>query len=81
MDHLEHCPACREHVHEPTATSDALLDLVPGSEPPVGFEDRVIDRLGFHRSVHSGARLTGGSSPQGAPAQPLSRAANQAALY
>lgn len=47
MDHLEHCPACREYVHELTATSDALLDLVPGSEPPVGFEDRVIDRLGL----------------------------------
>ncbi|MFC0597267.1 zf-HC2 domain-containing protein [Streptomyces palmae] len=47
MDHLEHCPACREHVHELTATSDALLGLVPGSEPPVGFEDRVLDRLGL----------------------------------
>ncbi|MEV6164122.1 hypothetical protein AB0L71_19720 [Streptomyces sp. NPDC052052] len=47
MDHLEHCPACREHLHELTATSDALLDLVPGSEPPAGFEDRVIDRLGI----------------------------------
>lgn len=47
MDHLELCPACREYVHELTATSDALLDLVPGSEPPVGFEDRVIDRLGL----------------------------------
>jgi hypothetical protein len=47
MDHLEHCPACREYVHERVATADALLDLVPGSEPPVGFEDRVIDRLGL----------------------------------
>jgi hypothetical protein len=47
MDHLEHCPGCREYVHELVATADALLDLVPGSEPPVGFEDRVIDRLGL----------------------------------
>ncbi|WP_327247987.1 hypothetical protein [Streptomyces sp. NBC_01320] len=47
MDHLEHCPACREYVHELVATADALLDLVPGSEPPVGFEDRVMDRLGL----------------------------------
>ncbi|MFB7184824.1 anti-sigma factor family protein [Streptomyces sp. NPDC056230] len=54
MEHLEHCPACREHLHELAATSDALLDLVPGSEPPVGFEDRVIDRLGlaFGRPPH-----------------------------
>ncbi|MGW2176553.1 hypothetical protein ACWCXX_00385 [Streptomyces sp. NPDC001732] len=47
MDHLEDCPACREHVHELAAASDALLDLVPGSEPPAGFEDRVIERLGL----------------------------------
>ncbi|WP_405712639.1 MULTISPECIES: hypothetical protein [unclassified Streptomyces] len=47
MDHLEDCPACREHVHELAAASDALLDLVPGREPPAGFEDRVIERLGL----------------------------------
>ncbi|MDH6125441.1 hypothetical protein P3T39_002397 [Kitasatospora sp. GP82] len=47
MDHLERCPACREHVHELVLTADALLDLVPGSEPPVGFEERVLDRLGL----------------------------------
>ncbi|MFF2325694.1 MULTISPECIES: hypothetical protein [unclassified Streptomyces] len=47
MDHLEHCPGCREYIHELTATSDALLSLVPVSEPPAGFEDRVIDRLGL----------------------------------
>ncbi|MEV7234961.1 hypothetical protein AB0N06_13580 [Streptomyces sp. NPDC051020] len=47
IDHLEHCAACREYVHELVATADALLDLVPGIEPPVGFEGRVIDRLGL----------------------------------
>lgn len=47
MGHLEGCAACREHVHELAAASDALLDLVPGSEPPAGFEDRVIERLGL----------------------------------
>lgn len=78
MGHLERCPACREHVHEPAATSDALLDLVPGSEPPVGFEERVIHRLvGAQRCT----TVEGGSSPQGAPAQPLPRAADQADLY
>ena len=54
------------------STSDALLDLVPGSEPPVGFEERVIHRLvGAQRCT----TVEGGSSPQGAPAQPLPRAA------
>ncbi|MFJ2584406.1 hypothetical protein [Streptomyces sp. NPDC087538] len=45
--HLGDCAACREHVHELAVASDALLDLVPASEPPAGFEDRVIERLGL----------------------------------
>ncbi|MEU9317087.1 hypothetical protein [Streptomyces sp. NPDC048295] len=56
MGHLEDCPACREHVHELTAASDALLDLVPGSEPPAGFEDRVIERLGLAPARRPAAR-------------------------
>ncbi|MFF9646575.1 hypothetical protein [Kitasatospora aureofaciens] len=47
MAHLECCPACRAHIHEMALTADALLDLVPDSEPPPGFEDRVLDRLGL----------------------------------
>ncbi|GGV77225.1 hypothetical protein GCM10015535_10000 [Streptomyces gelaticus] len=58
MDHLEGCPACREHVHELAAASDALLDLVPGREPPAGFEDRVIERLGLSPARRPAVRHT-----------------------
>ncbi|MFI8497060.1 zf-HC2 domain-containing protein [Streptomyces sp. NPDC085524] len=43
--HLDHCSACREHVEQLTLAGDGLLGLLPGAEPPVGFETRVTNRL------------------------------------
>lgn len=45
LAHLDQCPDCREHIEQLTIIGDALLDLVPGSEPPLGFETRVMNRL------------------------------------
>ncbi len=45
LAHLERCPDCREHIEQLTMVGDTLLDLVPGSEPPLGFETRVMQRL------------------------------------
>ncbi|MFD7085337.1 anti-sigma factor family protein [Streptomyces sp. NPDC002181] len=39
--HLDHCPGCREHIEQLALVGDDLLGLVPGTEPPVGFESRV----------------------------------------
>jgi hypothetical protein len=50
--HLQDCPNCCEYVRELALTADGLLDLIPGTEPPMGFEDRVLRRIG----VTSGAR-------------------------
>ncbi|SOR76849.1 MULTISPECIES: hypothetical protein [Streptomyces] len=47
--HLDRCPTCREHVEQLTFVGDGLLSLLPGSEPPAGFETRVTDRLGLKR--------------------------------
>ncbi|MFJ5774366.1 zf-HC2 domain-containing protein [Streptomyces sp. NPDC093094] len=44
--HLDHCPDCREQVERLTAVGDGLLALLPGVEPPVGFESRVAAALG-----------------------------------
>ncbi|MFR9797703.1 hypothetical protein ACL02U_17615 [Streptomyces sp. MS06] len=44
--HLDRCPECREHVERLTAVGDGLLALLPGAEPPVGFESRVVRALG-----------------------------------
>jgi hypothetical protein len=45
--HLNECAGCRAHVGSLTQISDRLLTLVPGAEPPVGFEDRVLNRIGL----------------------------------
>jgi anti-sigma-K factor RskA len=47
LAHLERCDACREHVRQLTTTGEELLGLLPSSEPPPGFETRVMDRLGL----------------------------------
>jgi hypothetical protein len=45
--YLDQCDACRENVRQLTVTGEDLLGLLPGSEPPPGFETRVMDRLGL----------------------------------
>lgn len=45
--HLDRCDACREHVRRLTLTGEDLLGLLPGIEPPAGFETRVMSRLGL----------------------------------
>ncbi|PWI11411.1 hypothetical protein DIZ27_05015 [Streptomyces sp. NWU339] len=47
LAHLQRCPACRENVRELARTADELLHLIPGLEPPEGFETRVLQRIGL----------------------------------
>jgi hypothetical protein len=47
LAHLSECPECVEHMQSLTQVGDSLLGLLPGVEPPVGFENRVASRLGF----------------------------------
>lgn len=67
MAHLQRCPSCLEHVRELARTADGLLDLIPCSEPPPGFETRVLQRIGLppperrrsprHRLLQSAAAM------------------------
>ena len=50
LRHLAECAECRRLVEELSKVSDELLTLAPRHEPPEGFETRVIERLGLHRS-------------------------------
>jgi anti-sigma factor RsiW len=43
--HLIRCQACRAEVDSMQATAGHLLDLVPGTEPPLGFDRRVIKHV------------------------------------
>lgn len=42
LAHLESCAACSAELAQLMAVSDALLELAPVAEPPLGFEDRVL---------------------------------------
>lgn len=45
--HLDGCETCRENVRQLTVTGEELLELLPASEPPAGFETQVMERLGM----------------------------------
>ncbi|MFF8591921.1 hypothetical protein ACF061_10805 [Streptomyces sp. NPDC015220] len=62
--HLEQCADCRERIRQLTEVGDRLVGLLPGSEPPVGFETRVAQTLtrGAAGAADEGrltARITG----------------------
>jgi hypothetical protein len=43
--HLQHCDQCRARVAGMASTSDELLRLLPGQQPPPGFSTQVTSRL------------------------------------
>lgn len=49
--HLSVCPHCRQEAADLTRVADDLLLLAPETEPPPGFESRVLASLGRHRSA------------------------------
>ncbi|MFF0109591.1 hypothetical protein [Streptomyces hirsutus] len=52
--HLDRCAACRAYIEHMTLVGDGLIGLVPGSEPPPGFEARVARRLTQDGTAHEG---------------------------
>src|ERR1700722_2021455 len=62
LAHLDRCEVCRERVSRLMVTSGELLELLPASEPPPGFEARVLERLrlaALRRAIVSQARPGG----------------------
>jgi anti-sigma-K factor RskA len=49
--HLLRCPSCREEVEGMMAVGARLLDLVPGTEPPLGFDRRALARVHGSRAA------------------------------
>ncbi|WP_432173157.1 hypothetical protein [Streptomyces sp. Tue6028] len=54
--HLDECAGCREYVEQLTLVGDGLIGLLPGSEPPVGFEARVAQSLTRETRVREARR-------------------------
>jgi hypothetical protein len=49
LDHIDGCEECRELMHELSTVADGLVLLAPSAEPPAGFEQRVLARIGAVR--------------------------------
>jgi hypothetical protein len=64
LAHLDGCGACRKNVRQLTITRDALLELLPGSEPPLGFETGMVARTGLSRAVPGAGARTAGEGQQ-----------------
>ncbi|MCW7942983.1 hypothetical protein AAW14_13235 [Streptomyces hygroscopicus] len=59
--HLDGCADCREYIEHLTLVGDRLIGLLPGSEPPVGFESRVAHALTQAAPSHEGRSHARGS--------------------
>jgi hypothetical protein len=58
--HVPACPECRREVDDIRRIGDRLLELVPGTEPPLGFDDRVLKRIAPRRPARRIRRLYAG---------------------
>lgn len=51
LAHVETCPGCHAEMEQLSLAADSLLEVVPGVEPPLGFEVRLMERLGADRAA------------------------------
>jgi Putative zinc-finger len=51
LAHVEECPACATDLEQLSLAADMLLEAAPTVEPPLGFEVRLMERLGTGRAT------------------------------
>jgi hypothetical protein len=56
LAHVEGCPRCQGEVERLSLAADSLLDVVAEVEPPLGFEVRLMERLGAGRTSRQSVR-------------------------
>lgn len=56
LAHVEGCATCQAEMEQLSLAADSLLEVVPTIEPPLGFEVRLMDRLGSPRVTPRAAR-------------------------
>jgi len=52
LSHVESCPHCAEELEQLSRVADAIVQVAPEVEPPVGFEVRLFDRMGVSDRRH-----------------------------
>jgi hypothetical protein len=46
LAHVESCPRCAEELEQLSRAADAMVQVAPDVEPPMGFEVRLFERMG-----------------------------------
>jgi hypothetical protein len=46
LAHVESCPSCAEELEHLSRAADAVVQVAPEVEPPMGFEVRLFERMG-----------------------------------
>jgi anti-sigma factor RsiW len=46
LSHVETCPRCAEELEQLSRAADAVVQVAPEVEPPLGFEVRLFERMG-----------------------------------
>ena len=46
LSHVESCPRCTEELEQLSDAADAVVQVAPEVEPPLGFEVRLFERMG-----------------------------------
>lgn len=46
LAHVDSCPRCAEELEQLSHAADAVVQVAPDVEPPVGFEVRLFERMG-----------------------------------
>ena len=46
LAHVESCPRCAEELEQLSRAADAVVQVAPEVEPPMGFEVRLFERMG-----------------------------------
>ena len=55
LAHVGSCPACQAEMEQLALAADAMLEVIPGVEPPLGFEVRLAERLRAGRAPRQAA--------------------------
>ena len=46
LSHVDACPRCTDELEQLSRVADAVVQMAPAVEPPVGFEVRLLERMG-----------------------------------
>ena len=60
LEHLSSCAQCQRELESLAVVADALLELAPVVEPPLGFEQRLVEKYRAHvprQRAHRSLRL------------------------